>query len=57
MYRVIDNWIKTCDICQRQGRPKQMEPLHPISVGQPFDRVGIDYVGPFLGPPKEIDTL
>jgi hypothetical protein len=46
MYRVIDQWVKTCDICQRQGRPKRMEPLHPIPVGHPFDRVGIDYVGP-----------
>jgi hypothetical protein len=22
------------------------EPLHPIKVGQPFDRVGMDLVGP-----------
>ena len=46
MYKTIDNWIRTCDVCQRQGRPKPKEPLHPIPVGQPFDRVGIDYVGP-----------
>ena len=44
MYKTIDNWIRTCDICQRQGRPKPKEPLHPIPVGQPFDRIGIDYV-------------
>jgi hypothetical protein len=46
MYKTIENWIQTCDVCQRQGRPKPKEPLHPILVGQPFDRVGIDYVGP-----------
>ena len=46
MYKTVDNWVRTCDVCQRQGRPKPKEPLHPIPVGQPFDRVGIDYVGP-----------
>ena len=46
MYKTIAEWIKTCDVCQRQGAPQRQEPLHPIAVGQPFDRVGIDYVGP-----------
>ena len=46
MYNTVKEWVKTCDVCQRQGIPRRQEPLHPISVGQPFDRIGIDYVGP-----------
>jgi hypothetical protein len=46
MYDAVKDWVKTCDVCQRQGTPRRQEPLHPISVGQPFDRIGIDYVGP-----------
>ena len=42
----IKNYVRTCDACQRRGKPKTKEPLHPIKVGNPFDRVGIDIVGP-----------
>jgi hypothetical protein len=42
----IRNYIETCDICQRQGKPKPTEVLRPIGVGQAFDRLGIDIVGP-----------
>jgi hypothetical protein len=46
MYQDIKAYISTCDNCQRFGRPVRTEPLHPISVGQPFERIGIDIVGP-----------
>jgi transposase InsO family protein len=46
MYKSIAEYVKTCDDCQRQGGPQHQEPLHPLQVGQPFDRVGIDIVGP-----------
>ena len=46
MYKTIENWIKTCNECQRQGGPVIKVPLYPIQIGQPFDRIGIDYVGP-----------
>src|SRR6185295_5589696 len=43
----VYDFVRTCDTCQRRGPPpKRPEPLHPIRVGEPFDRVGIDIVGP-----------
>jgi hypothetical protein len=46
LYKTIAEYIKSCDTCQRQGAPTPHEELHPIRVGEPFDRVGIDIVGP-----------
>src|SRR6185369_3132958 len=46
IYRTIAEYIKTCDVCQWQRAPQHYEPLHPIQVGQPFDRMGIDIIGP-----------
>jgi hypothetical protein len=42
----IKAYIKSCDTCQRRQRPMKTEPLHPLKVGQPFDRLGMDIVGP-----------
>jgi len=42
----IEDYIRTCQICQQRGRPKKTEPLNPIKVDRPFDRIGIDIVGP-----------
>ena len=42
----IKHYVLSCDICQRQQRPLKTEPLHPIKVEQPFDRIGMDIVGP-----------
>ncbi|CAG8611019.1 11566_t:CDS:2 [Cetraspora pellucida] len=42
----VKRYVESCDSCQRRGRPKTQEPLHPIRIGQPFDRMGIDIVGP-----------
>src|ERR1044071_361734 len=44
----IKNYLKACDVCQRRGNSKIPGPLYPIKVGQPFDRIGIDIVGPLL---------
>ncbi|GBC33562.2 DDE-type integrase/transposase/recombinase [Rhizophagus irregularis DAOM 181602=DAOM 197198] len=30
----------------KKGGNRRVEPLHPIKVGMPFDRIGIDIVGP-----------
>lgn len=46
MYEDTRNYVKTCDECQRRGKNKRTEPLHPIKIGQPFDRLGMDIVGP-----------
>jgi hypothetical protein len=47
----IKNYINSCQTCQKFGGTRRKEPLHPIQVGKPYDRVGIDLVGP-LPPTK-----
>ena len=48
MYTDVKNWVKTCAICQSHNNPKGKPAgmLQPILVSQPFERIGIDYVGP-----------
>ena len=46
MFEDIKNYVLTCDPCQRRGKAKRNEPLHPIPVEKPFHQIGIDYVGP-----------
>ena len=46
MYNDVRRYVQTCDECQRRGKNRRIEPLHPIKVGQPFDRLGMDIVGP-----------
>jgi hypothetical protein len=46
MFEDIRKYTQSCDECQRRGRTSRIEPLHPIPIGQPFHRIGIDYVGP-----------
>jgi hypothetical protein len=43
MYETIKQYIKTCDNCQRRGKPKRQERLIPLIVGQPFHRIGMDH--------------
>src|SRR5260364_218377 len=46
MYRDIKEYVKTCEQCQRQGKSRRKEPLHPIKIGQVFEHIVIDLVGP-----------
>src|ERR1051325_3301390 len=46
MYRDIREYVRTCEVCQKRGKSRRKEPLHPIKIGQVFERVGIDLVGP-----------
>ena len=46
MFEDIKNYVQSCDSCQKRGRASRVEPLHPIPIGQPFHRIGIDYVRP-----------
>ena len=46
MYENIRLYVRSCDICQRRGKNKRSEPLHPIPVDAPFYRIGLDFVGP-----------
>jgi len=46
IFEDIRTYVQSCEECQRRGKPTRTEPLHPIKVGQPFDRIGMDIVGP-----------
>src|SRR5436305_2918183 len=46
MYEDIKKYVKSCDSCQRRGRSKRNNLLHPIPVHSPFYQIGIDIVGP-----------
>ena len=46
MLQDVKQYIKTCDKCQRRGKPTGKNELHPIKVKGPFDQIGIDFVGP-----------
>ena len=46
MYENIREYVKSCDACQRRGKPKTQQQLHPIAVHAPFYQIGIDFVGP-----------
>ncbi len=46
MYKDIEEYIRTCDSCQRRGNKGGIGYLNPIKVGKPFERIGIDFVGP-----------
>nr|GEY02822.1 reverse transcriptase domain-containing protein [Tanacetum cinerariifolium] len=49
IYRDAHDMIKTCDICQRQGKISQRDemPQNAIQVCEIFDVWGIDFMGPF----------
>ncbi len=46
----VSNFCRSCDVCQRAGKPNQTvpkAPLNPIPViGEPFEKLLIDCVGP-----------
>nr|GEV04024.1 reverse transcriptase domain-containing protein [Tanacetum cinerariifolium] len=50
IYRNTQDLVKTCDVCQRQGKISQRDemPQNSIQVCKNFDVLGIDFMGPFL---------
>src|SRR5213082_157935 len=46
MHDNIKKYVKSCDTCQRRGQKGEKSYLNPIEVGEPFERIGIDFVGP-----------
>ena len=46
MHNDVKKYVQTCAICQSKGKKTRTEPLRPLQVGKPFERVGIDFVGP-----------
>ncbi|KAL3682263.1 hypothetical protein R1sor_000285 [Riccia sorocarpa] len=48
LYRDVADYVKRCDPCQRTGRPTATTrwPLTPILPLAPFEKWGMDFVGP-----------
>jgi hypothetical protein len=46
MWKDIKQYIKSCNICQRKGQMSKNNKMTPIKVGEPFEKIGIDLVGP-----------
>src|SRR5436853_5436188 len=46
MYEDVKEYVKFCDNCQRRGQKGEKSYLNPIEVGEPFERIGIDFVRP-----------
>lgn len=42
----MKNFVKSCGVCQRQGKPPARKAMNPIKIIQPFDRVSLDILGP-----------
>nr|GEU33415.1 reverse transcriptase domain-containing protein [Tanacetum cinerariifolium] len=49
IYRDAQDLVKTCDVCQRQGKILQRDemPQYSIQVSEIFNVWGIDFMGPF----------
>jgi len=52
-YDDIKKYVEACDSCQRRGRSKKNNLLHPIPVHSPFYQIGIDFVGPLTRTKRE----
>jgi len=46
MRKDVIRHIEYCDSCQRRGKKGGKGWLNPIKVGQPFERIELDFVGP-----------
>jgi Integrase zinc binding domain len=46
MSQDINQFVQSCDICQRRHGKGTQIPIHPIPTGQPFEKIGIDLIGP-----------
>src|SRR6266540_643348 len=53
MYEDIRGYVQTCNACQQRGSPKANNILHLIEPKAPFQRIGIDIVGPLIITKKE----
>jgi Integrase zinc binding domain/Integrase core domain len=46
MYKEIEEYIDSCYFCQTRASPKKNNELNPIEPTGPWERVGIDFIGP-----------
>ena len=53
LHKDVVSYARKCDRCQRMGRPTRSNemPLNPQVVVNPFDKWGMDFVGP-IDPPS-----
>ena len=47
MYEEVKNYIQSCHQCQIHAKTGKQNELFPIPISAPWERVGIDFVGPF----------
>src|SRR6266487_3882841 len=46
MYNDTKEYVKYCDKCQKREQKREKSYLNPIRVGEPFERIGINFVRP-----------
>lgn len=53
-YRDVENFCSSCEACLTRKRPRAYTraPLQPLQVHGPFDRIAMDFMGPF-NPPSD----
>ena len=44
MYSDVDEWVKSCEECQRRSKLRYEEPLHPTWSVSVWDKIGVDVV-------------
>src|ERR1043166_6964288 len=49
----VEKYVRSCLICQQQGRQKKNNLIHGIVETAPWQRVGIDFIGPLKESSKE----
>ena len=55
LHQDVKKYTSQCDRCQRMGRPTPRDemPLQPQVTFEPFDKWGMDFVGPIDPPSKK----
>jgi len=46
MRKDVETYVKSCNQCQKRGKPINKNPLNSINIREPFYQIGIDFVGP-----------